>query len=73
VIIEDVEEAVHSIISLDADIRMGQTYHDIQYRSSVNESPPSIEPNDIPIYSTKELLPIYSIQDSLENRKREVP
>jgi hypothetical protein len=76
VIIEDAEEAVHSIISLDADTRMGQDISsDISVtRSSVSESAPSIEPNDIPIYSTSELLLILQYSRKLvENRQREVP
>jgi hypothetical protein len=76
VIIEDAEEAVHSVISLDADTRISQDISSDMsaIRSSVNESSPSIEPNDIPIYSTKELLLILQYSRQLiDNRKREVP
>jgi hypothetical protein len=60
VIIEDADEAVHSVISLDADTRMGQDISSdtsaTRSAAAVNESSPSVQPNDIPIYSTSELL-----------------
>jgi hypothetical protein len=78
VIIEDADEAVHSVISLDADTRMGQDISSdmsaTRSAAAANESSPSVQPNDIPIYSTSELLLILQYSRTLvEKRQREVP
>jgi hypothetical protein len=81
VIIEDADDAAQSVISLDAETRMGQDISsDMSATRSAAEanvsspSVPSVQPNDIPIYSTHDLLLILQYSRTLvDNRQREVP
>jgi hypothetical protein len=76
VVIEPADVADLSNLSLGAVTELGQaTSADMSNpRSAADESSQGIEPNDIPIYTTKELLLILQYSKSLvDNRKREVP